>query len=306
MLIQAIKRILIMSYSLKEIKNTLEQDGYVVVPNVLNENEVAEAKAEHDAWRKTIPDHDRIHNAIDPHGIYKFHEAGHQRHAWLIRTNPKVQEIFAHLWDTTTDNLNVSFDGSCYISKNLAKKDNVWTHTDQAPANKGLQCYQGFVALTSNKERTLVVYHKSHTIHEKYFELKGDASKANVNWQRIDLETVEKMAPLKRVLEVPAGALVLWDSRIFHQNQYGAPHSEERIVQYVCYLPKTHPKNTKTMQKKRVKYFEERRTTSHWPSPIYVNGKQPQTYGDESKLIDYDALVPPNLDDMDAKIRKLL
>ena len=293
-----------MALSLKDIKQALNDYGYVVVPGVLSDDELAEAKAAHDAWRSTIPDHDRMHNAVDPHGIYKFHEAGHQRHAWLIRTNPRVQEIFAHLWETTTDNLNVSFDGSCYINKDLAKKDNVWTHTDQAPASKGLQCYQGFVALTSNKERTLVVYHKSHTMHEKYFESKGNTSKTN--WNKIDLQTLEKMAPLKRVLQVPAGALVLWDSRTFHQNQYGAPRSEERIVQYVCYLPKTYPKNTKTIQKKRLKYFEERRTTSHWPSPIYVNGKQPQTYGDESKLIDYDALTPPKLADLDAAIRKLL
>ena len=34
----------------------------------------------------------------------------------------------------------------------------------------------------------------------------------------------------KVVLNIPAGSLVLWDSRTFHQNQYGKPNSEERIV----------------------------------------------------------------------------
>ena len=53
---------------------------------------------------------------------------------------------------------------------------------------------------------------------------------------------------LRRVLHVPAGSLVIWDSRTFHQNQYGAPNSEERLVQYVCFLPKNHPKNTKNMK----------------------------------------------------------
>lgn len=293
-----------MQLTLSEIQTALDTNGYVVIPDVLTTKEVATVKSAHDAWRDTIPDHDRMHNAVDPHGIYKFHEAGHQRHAWLVRTNPNVQKVFAHLWKTTTDNLIVSFDGSCFINKDLAKKDNVWTHTDQAPASKGLECYQGFVALTSNEERTLVVYEKSHTMHAKYFEMMGNTSKTN--WNKIDLETVNKMAPLKRILKVPAGALVLWDSRTFHQNQYGAPRSEERVVQYVCYLPKTHAKNTASMKKKRLKYFEERRTTSHWPAPIYVNGKQPQTYGDATKLIDYSTLVSPDISDLDAEIRKLL
>ena len=69
---------------------------------------------------KTIPNHDKIHNQIDPHGIYKYHNTGHQEHAWYIRTNPKVIEIFQNIWKT--DDLVVSFDGSCYISKIVKNK----------------------------------------------------------------------------------------------------------------------------------------------------------------------------------------
>jgi hypothetical protein len=286
----------------EEAKKQLADNGYVVIPDVLTPEEVETAKKLHDEWRVSIPNHDRTHTAVDPHGIYKFHEAGHQRHAWFIRTNPRVQSYFKALWQT--EDLISSFDGSCYISKNLGKKDNVWTHTDQAPASKGLKCYQGLVALTSNKERTLVVYKKSHLEHEKYFQRMNNTSKQN--WQKIDIKTVREMECGRLALEIPAGALVLWDSRTFHQNQYGAPDSEERVVQYVCFFPKSHPSNTKSIQNKRKKYFLERRTTSHWPAPIYVNGKQPQTYGDTSKQIDYTALTPPQLDDLMEEIEKLL
>ena len=110
----------------------------------------------------------------------------------------------------------------------------------------------------------------------------------------------------KRILEVPAGSLVLWDSRTFHQNQYGESESEERMVQYVCYLPKKHPLNSKAMQKKRLKYFQEQRTTSHWPYPIKVNGLQPRTYGDNSKNIDYTTLIKPNLDKYMGIIKTLI
>lgn len=82
--------------------------------------------------------------------------------------------------------------------------------------------------------------------------------------------------------------------------------SEERIVQYVCYLPKNHEKNTMAMRKKRRKYFNERRTTSHWPCPIKVNGKQGRNFGNERLVIDYDALRAPKLDDMMEEIEQLL
>ena len=85
-----------------------------------------------------------------------------------------------------------------------------------------------------------------------------------------------------------------------------SPNSEERIVQYVCYLPKNVKENNSNMQKKREKYFLERRTTSHWPYPLNVNGLQPQTYGDDSNLIDYSILPKPNLDDYINIIKTLI
>ena len=78
-------------------KKELEEKGYVVIPNILTPEEVKTAKELHDKWRGAIINHDSIHNSIDPHGIYKFHQVGHQRFSWLIRTNPKVQDIFKYL-----------------------------------------------------------------------------------------------------------------------------------------------------------------------------------------------------------------
>lgn len=285
-----------------DICTELATKGYCIIPNILSNDEVIEAKRLFDNWQKTILNHDKVHNTIDPHGIYKYHQAGHQEHAWYIRTCPKVIEAYKKLWNC--EELVVSFDGSCYIPQNLKKSDNIWTHTDQAPNSKGLKCYQGFVSLTSNKERTLIVYEGSHNYHEKYFEEKN--IKSSKNWQLIDHETLSRMSVQKKTLDVPAGALVLWDSRTFHQNQYGTPGSEERMVQYVCYLPKNDKKNTKSQQEKRKKYFDEMRTTSHWPYLIKVNGLQPQIYGDKSKKIDYSLLKKPDLDRFMPNIKKII
>ena len=287
---------------ISQIKSELDHKGYVVVPCVLNREEVDKCLDWFGDWQKSIPDHDYQHDKLSPHGIYKFHQAGHQRHSWYIRTRPAVREVFEGLWDTK--DLVVSFDGSCYIPKDMKKKDNIWTHTDQAPCKKGLHCIQGYVALTTNEERTFVCYEGTHNIHEKYFADKG--IEKGGDWQVIDKGTVGALHEYKRVVRVEAGSLVLWDSRVFHQNQYGNPGSEERIVQYVCYLPKNHVKNTLSIRAKRQKYFKERRTTSHWPCPINVNGLQGRTFGNERLKINYDTLRKPDLDDMMDDIKKLL
>lgn len=287
---------------IEEIKQELSEKGYVVVPNVLTEEQITYSKKIFKDWQKTIPNHDVIHKAVSPHGIYKFHEVGHQRHAWYIRTRKTVTDIFKGIWDC--EELVVSFDGSNYIPKNCNKKDNFWTHTDQSPAKKGVHCYQGMVTLTDNKERTLVLYEGSHKLHEPYFKVYEP--KTGGDWQVLDENYIYSIKNAKRVLHIPAGSLAIWDSRTFHQNQYGKANSEERMTQYVCYLPDNHEKNTETMTKKRVKYFKERRTTSHWPCPIKVNGKQPRTFGNADKLIDYNTLTPPQLDDLMPEIVKLL
>lgn len=285
------------------IKKELEEKGYSIVEGILTKDEIETNKAFVYGWQKTIPNHDEFHSSCNPHNIYKYHEVGNQRFAWLIRTHPKVQEIYKKLFKT--EELITSIDSFNYMPKKLNKEDKLWTHTDQAPNSPNLECYQSFVALTSNKERTLVVYEGSHKLHQSYFAEKG-MLKESKNWQLIDEKYLEKIKDKKRVLEVKEGSIVLWDSRTFHQNQYGKPNSEERIVQYICFLPKSHPKNTEAMKLKRRKYFEERRTTSHWPAPIRVNAKQPRTFGDKTKLIDYSKLKPPKLDDLMNKINKII
>ena len=287
----------------KQNKEELEKNGYTIIENVLNNDEVSTALKMFKDWQNSVPNLEKFHHKVDPHGIYKFHQAGHQPHAWYIRTRPSVQKPFNYLWNT--DDLIVSFDGSCYIPESCKKKDNIWTHVDQAPDYASeKKCYQAFVALTHNKERTLIVYEGTHQLYKQYVDEYNISGKNN--WTKINPEFLLKNQDRKKVLEVPAGAMVIWDSRTFHQNQYGKPDSEERYVQYVCYLPRDHKNNTKAIQKKRLKYFNEKRTTSHWPCPIYVNGLQPQTYGDKTREIDYNQLPEINLNNMNDDIMKLI
>lgn len=281
----------------------LKNKGYVIIPNILSEEEINYSKDEFFKWFESIENLDIIHKKINPHNIFKYHQVGHQRFAWFIRTRPKVKEVFANIWDT--DNLVVSFDGACYMKKGDNNYSvNCWTHTDQAPKTTGFICVQGFVALTDNEKASLQVYEKSHKLHEQYFR-ERNMEKDGKNWQIIDDKMLNSIKENKKILKVPKGSIVLWDSRCFHQN-ICLDNNEERIVQYISMLPKDNKLNTKNMHEKRVKYFNELRTTSHWCYPIRVNPLQPRTYGNESLIINYDKLVKPELEDLLPEIKKLL
>jgi hypothetical protein len=282
-----------------QFEQDLKEKGYAVIENVLTEDEVKNILDEFYKWVDSNTQIKQLHNKIDPHGIFKYMEVGQQRHAWLIRTHPKVKDVFSRLWNT--NDLVVSYDGCCWIPTECKKADNIWTHTDQAVTKEGLRCYQGFVSLTDNIDRSLVVYEGSHLLHAEYGRELSITSRKD--WLLIEHYYLQKIADRKKVLNVKAGSLIVWDSRTFHQNQYGTLQ-EERIVQYVSYLPKSG--RSKKMREKREKYFIERRTTSHWAYPVKVNSKQPQNYGNSHLIIDYGTLQPPDLEDLMPEIEKLI
>ena len=62
---------------------------------------------------------------------------------------------------------------------------------------------------------------------------------------------------------------------------------------------------TEKMQEKRINYFLDERTTSHWPYPLKVNGLQPQHYGNKELIIKYEEIKPPNLEDLMDDIIKI-
>ena len=285
----------------------LQENGYTIINNVYNQNEIDEYKEEFFKWYNNIENLDYLHKTIHVNGIFKLFEIGQQRFCWLARTNEKILSIFKQLWNT--DELVVSFDGCCYYPKDYIGENRYWTHTDQSPQKKGLHCYQSFLSLTNNKERTLLLYKGSHKLHEDYFiTMEIDDSS---DWHILDKNYVQELAEDKILLHVKAGDLVIWDSRTFHQNTCGDINcKEERLIQYLCYLPKYGEGNNEKEKHKRRNYYKTIRTTSHWPYPMNVVPKQPNHYNyyyPENKIfIDYDSLAIPDLDDLREQIENLL
>lgn len=288
-------------------KKELAEKGYTIFRNLLSEEEVNEYKNEFNKWLDDVPKLRELHSMIDFNGIFKHHQVGNQRFAWLVRTNPKIVNVFKELWET--DELVTSFDGCCYYPKEYKSQHRYWTHTDQSSRKKGVYCYQSFVSLTNNVERTLQLYEGSNLLHEDYFE------KMNIDEPRdfnvIEIEYIKTILDSQRILSVNAGDLVVWESRTFHQNLCGDEDcNEERLVQYLCYLPKNKEGNDEKEQRHRKRYFETRRTTSHWPYPMNVIPNQPNLYNyynqDFPIFIDYESLPVPNLEDLRTKIEELL
>ena len=294
-------------FNMNHHKKHLEKNGYTIIHNVYNNDEIIEYWNEFNLWHTNVPELEELHNLIDFNGIFKHHQVGHQRFAWLARTNPKIINIFKELWNT--NELVTSFDGCCYYSSDYIGDPHYWTHTDQSSRKKGLHCYQSFLSLTNNSERSLLLYKGSHLLHEDYFTtMEIDEPR---DWHIIDKNYLNEIYEDKIILNVKAGDLVIWDSRTFHQNTCGSEDcKEERLIQYLCYLPKNNEFNDETQQKLRRKYYENLRTTSHWPYLMNVVPKQPNLYNyyhmNNPIYINYDILPKPKIDDLKEEIEKLL
>lgn len=285
----------------------LFEKGYTIIPNVINENEIIEYINEFNKWMDSYENFDELHDLIHYHGIFKYFNVGHQRFAWLLRTNHKIQNIFKKIWNT--DELVTSFDGCCYYPKNYNKKDVYWIHSDQSCLKKGMKCVQSFISLTKNCEKTFLVYEYTHKLHEIYGELYNINNSSD--WNPICKEYIDSIHDSPKILHVEPGSMVLWDSRTFHQNTCGSPESkEDRLVQYLCFLPKNHINNTDEEKEKRRYFFENQYTTNHYPYPMTAISKQPNYYNsinpNNKIIIDYNLIPNSYLDDLMLEIEKLL
>ena len=293
--------------SIEFYKNELQENGYTVIPNVYNDEEIQEYHNEFNKWMNSVENLPELHDTIDFNGIFKHHQVGHQRFAWLARTNPKIINIFKNIWNT--DELVCSFDGCCYYPKDYIDTPRYWTHSDQSSKKIGLYCYQSFLSLTDNSQRTFIVYKGSHLLHQDYF--KTMQIEGLTDWNIIDKNYLQTISENKQILNVKKGDLVIWDSRTFHQNTCGSiTCEEERLVQYLCYLPKNNVGNTVEQQEIRKNCFDNKRTTNHWPYPMGIVPEQPNfyNYNNPNNLIyiDYNSLPKPDIDDLLNKIKKLL
>eukprot|EP01064_Diplonema_japonicum_P032534 TRINITY_DN6145_c0_g1_i1.p1 TRINITY_DN6145_c0_g1~~TRINITY_DN6145_c0_g1_i1.p1 ORF type:complete len:453 (+),score=104.73 TRINITY_DN6145_c0_g1_i1:65-1423(+) len=171
-------------------------------------------------------------------------------YAWASRMHPNVKQVFQHIHQD--DDLVVGIDNVFFTpeGKPPLKDNDYWLHADHnttAPHPGGAtQCYQGVLYTwpsTCPTASTTVVCPKSHT--DAYSTLVSDPKYVGKGHFLAHLTAsspdVKKLMlamghSTARRVPVPAGGLLLWDSKLSHQGWAGG----RRLAMPICWEPRMH------------------------------------------------------------------
>ena len=243
-------------------KMYLENEGFVVIKNVLTETELnAGLDIFKEDMKMVSPNFDMNNSSklnintcpiMYGKGMAIFNGFGQSNFMWHLRTNPQIQDIYKHVYDD--DDLVVSMDGfSMFVSSEQKSKS--WLHIDQNPKNS-LYSIQGsfnYLPVASNKDSGFVVVPKSHKTYKPKIN-------TNKDWFVCENQPIEE----SRKLIIPENCLTLWNSRTIHANEgiFKPGTSFNRLTCYVTFQPKKFRKEK--IKKKRVIAYLKGETTSHW------------------------------------------
>lgn len=310
--------------NIKGLKKTLDKYGVAILPKVLNEDECDGMVSamwdyfEHisSSWETPISRDDKyswksIYKLFPIHGmLFQHFNCGQSQACWDLRQNPKIVEIFAHLWKCKKEELLVSYDG---FSFGLPPEDTgrgwgkTWYHTDQSYTRNDFECIQSWVTgLDVNKgDATLGIMEGSHKLHEAFRKKFKVINKSD--WYKLDSneEKFYKDAGCKyQRIACPKGSLVFWDSRTIHcgvNPVKGRDSADIRSVVYLCYQPRSMISEKEL--KKKLKAFEEMRMTTHYPTKIKLFAMYPRTYGEPMPVITH--IARPKLTELGKRLAGL-
>jgi hypothetical protein len=111
---------------INNVKETLDEFGVAIIPNILTEKECEESidgmwnylehitsESEHKIKRDDEKTWRNLSKLYPLHSMLIQHwQIGHSQFIWNIRQNPKIVDIFVHIFDVEKDELLVSFDGA--------------------------------------------------------------------------------------------------------------------------------------------------------------------------------------------------
>ena len=246
----------------EEIKKFFNEYGYVIVKDILSEEQVS--KTIDELWEnealigqsKSVDREkpETWEGSNWPSGIYGFINPTNDykiQTAYENRQNPELVKLFQIILNTEAlwvsigrfgvlrPTKNVKLSSGELVDKPEWKTKESWLHWDQNVWSEPDFCQvQGFVALTD------------HTIKSGGFACIPGFHKEFKEWgENHPVDTIEggsttqvpcflpSDTPLKervRAITMPKGACIIWDSRLPHQN-YPNDNESFRMVQYIKY-----------------------------------------------------------------------
>jgi hypothetical protein len=281
--------------ALMKLKTILDTLGFAIVSDVLAADELEFVERQFaddlrgiiDVERSTAPEkvrpllEDPVHNWSLTHvsiGTKFASDYGlpHGRAAWYCRSHPQVKRVFESLFGTP--NLCVGMDNVFFNNEpsvpgtNAASQQALWPHADQnsrLEPNGKWECYQGVVYVWPANDDTsaTVVWPRSHRV--VYPQLMASKFFPG-NFCSMSKEDYADFAVNARRIPVPAGAMLLWNSKTLHQGWTGGA----RLAFPVCFEP-TSRRSAEVLESK-VSCVQQGCPTSHWASlgrPHSLGGK---------------------------------
>lgn len=255
---------------------SLEENGYAVIPNVLDISDCDLYIKEYKDWAQQVEDTGISFRSFE--SLIQGHRIGHFNASWCVRL--KVKDVFAQIWQT--DKLLSSVDAVALSyppeqgSKLFAEPNTGWLHIDQGDFRVGCHAYQGAVYLeeATSMDHCLRVLSKSHLYHEeliKQFPDIGQHTRVIEHYRLDDRQRkwyIENNGCKLTKVPVPKGGMVLWDSRTVHDNsrpEFGRPNKDRwRHMVLVCMTPAAWATDEDIAQKRKA--YNKLLMTTHWPS----------------------------------------
>jgi hypothetical protein len=279
-------------YNLTDVKDwkaALKYNGYVVIKDILTEEEQSEY---FDLFKKDWTTVSPKFNFTDTNTWKKDNCPIMQKTGftyasglsqcdfmWSLRTNPNIRGIYENLYDT--NELVTSFDGfSVFLSD---KQDpGYWLHIDQNRENPLIdeQSIQGAYNFFSvgEKDAGFVVVPNSHDTY--------DPPKGTVypHQQFIQVDSTDPHIDFAVKLIIPKNCFILWNSFTIHGSEGMAPNLYKkelnRLTSYITYFPKY--LRSDTIRRERMAGYYLSECCNHYATRHDVKG---YPYGTKSRYL---------------------
>lgn len=300
------------------IKDVLKEYGFVVVTGILSEQEREDAEAllyedlldsidddkiTNQQLKKVVKDirDSKLHwpkasiPGIARKGFMSTMGFPQGKFAWKLRLNEKCKQIYQYLHDE--DDLVVGMDLPFFSPDSTTSKDSdMWPHADQnINLKKGCDnSYQGILYVWDSTQRNTsntVVWPKSWD--KEYHTLLDGANPSllgtnvahglyikEVTDQKTKDDLFNGWKQHSRRVQVPAGALLIFNSRTIHQ---GYP-SGYRLAQTLSWEPKSFRQDDALLRKVQAMHMGI--GTTHWASlgvhhgASFIKAYRPPKYSD--------------------------